>query len=190
MNNALIDKIAAIVEEACTLETNIYGYGIWSHHIKPMLPISRDLAEIMGADLEIVTIAALLHDYAGIINKDNHVNHHILGAKAASQILNKENYSQDKIVQIMNCIENHRSSVVMSKNSKEEICVADADAIVHIDQIESLFYVVYKQMDLSIDDGKNWITEKINRDWMKLSETGKEYIQDKYEHVLGILEKR
>jgi len=29
----LVDRIEKIVEEACKKNTNIFGYGIWSHHI-------------------------------------------------------------------------------------------------------------------------------------------------------------
>jgi hypothetical protein len=34
MNNLLINKISITVEEACKSKNNIFGYGIWSHHIK------------------------------------------------------------------------------------------------------------------------------------------------------------
>ena len=66
MDNVLIEQIALTVENACKSESNIFGYGIWTHHIKPMISIAQELAKQYKADIEIVTIATLLHDLAGI----------------------------------------------------------------------------------------------------------------------------
>ena len=32
-NLHMIEEIEKIVEAACKSESNLYGYGIWSHHI-------------------------------------------------------------------------------------------------------------------------------------------------------------
>jgi hypothetical protein len=31
-------EIERIVEETCAKESNIFGYGIWTHHLKTTLP--------------------------------------------------------------------------------------------------------------------------------------------------------
>lgn len=187
MNNGLIKKLRNIVEDACKSDNNIFGYGIWSHHIAPMIEISGELAKKCVADIEIVEIATILHDYAGIKNEKYIKEHHLYGAIEAEKILLKENYPIGRIKIIKNCIKNHRSSVNNHKGTIEEICVADADAIVHIDQIESLFYVVYARMNLSIDEGKEWIRKKLIRDWDKMSDLGKEYIGSKYSKIIEII---
>ena len=69
------------------LENNIFGYGIWSHHIKPMLSIANRLAVEYQADPEIVMIAVLLDDLAGISDKEKIEEHHIHGAKEAVKIV-------------------------------------------------------------------------------------------------------
>jgi len=56
MNTELIDNLYQIVEAACKEKSNAFGYGIWSHHIQPMVPIARKLAKQFGADEEIVII--------------------------------------------------------------------------------------------------------------------------------------
>ena len=76
MSNSIIDKIRNISEEACKQETNIYGYGIWNHHIIDVVKYSKLMAEKLGADEEIVELAALLHDYASIKNSDHIKEHH------------------------------------------------------------------------------------------------------------------
>ncbi len=89
---------------------------------------------------------------------------------------------------IEQCILTHRGSVNVEKTSPEKICVASADAMAHIDQVASLFYYVYNEKKLSIDDGRIWIKEKLERSWNKLCPQAKEIIKDKYFCVLKILE--
>ena len=153
----IINDLKILVENACKSKNNIFGYGIWSHHIKPMIPLGQKLADEYGADKEIVTIAILLHDLAGIENEHNCKEHHLIGQERAEKILQEYNYPIEKINKIKLCILNHRSSVNNDKTSIEEMCVADADAIIHLLEIGSLFYAVYKEMGKNIEEGQKWI---------------------------------
>lgn len=71
----------------------------------------------------------------------------------------------------------------MEKQSPEEICVADAD----FDAVPSLFYLAYVQRKLGIDDGIDFVQNKLNRSYQKLSERWKEIYKDKYEQVISLL---
>ena len=61
----------------------------------------------------------------------------------------------------------------MRKNSLEELCVADADAISHFDSVPSLLYLAYVQRGLGIEDGKEFVKEKLKRSFHKLSPESK-----------------
>ena len=187
METELIDRLYALAERACQSKNNAFGYGIWSHHIKPMVDIARKLAKQFGADEEIVIIATLLHDLAGIQNSNDKAEHHMIGAKKAEQILNSYNYPAEKIKRVKQCIQNHRGSVNNQKHSIEETCVADADAIVHMTEVPSLFYAAFKEMGMSIDVGKKWLREKIQRDWDKMSANSKKLFKHKYQAVMEVL---
>ena len=187
MDNNLIEKLTVLVEDACKSKSNKYGYGIWSHHIKPMLKISTNLASFYNAEEEIVIIATLLHDLAGIRDDSKTKDHHIYGAMEAEEILRKYNYPDNGIEKVKKCILNHRGSVNNIKDSIEEICVADADAMTHIEQIGSLFYLVYKELDMGIEEGIEYINGKINRDWSKMSEKSKELFKYNYEKVIDVI---
>ncbi len=187
MNGELISTLCKLVENACKAEANAYGYGIWSHHIRPMMDIARNLALQVGADEETVTIAVLLHDYAGIKDRKNRKDHHIHGAKEAERILNESEYPQDKTDLVKKCILSHRSSIKTDRATNEEKCVADADAIAHIEQVPSLLYSAYAQLGKGIDEGVVWLREKLKRDWAKLSDAGKEMVKDKYETAMKLL---
>ena len=184
----LISKLATFVVDACKSENNIYGYGIWSHHIKPMIPLGQKLADEYNANKEIVTISILLHDLAGIENADNTKEHHIIGAERAEELLLNYNYPREKIDTVKKCILNHRSSVNNCKNSVEEVCVADADGIIHLLEIGSLFFAAYKEMGKSIDEGQKWIKEKLEKDFKKLSEKSKEKYGNNFKKMIAALD--
>ena len=188
MNIDLIQKISNIVEDACKAETNTFGYGIWSHHILPMIPIVQQLADKVNADMEVVTLAVLLHDYAGIKDAELVAEHHIWGAKEAEKILKDENLEEEKIEKVKKCVLAHRGSVVIEKATEEERCVADADAIVHIDQFASLFYLVYGDRGMDVDEGKKWVKDKLTRDWDKMSQNGRNMAKYKYDCIMELLE--
>jgi uncharacterized protein len=183
----IVNDLNFLVENACKLPKNIFGYGIWSHHIKPMIPLGQKLAEEYDADKEIVTIAILLHDLVSIEDEKNYKEHHIIGAERAEKILNEYNYPKDRIERIKLCIQNHRSSVNNNKNSIEEICVADADAIIHLTEISSLFYAAYKEMNKNIEEGQKWIKGKIEKDYKKLSERSKEKYRNEFCVIINLL---
>ncbi|MDR2476754.1 MAG: HD domain-containing protein [Treponema sp.] len=184
----MINELNILVENACKSDKNIFGYGIWSHHIKPMIPLGQKLAEEYGGDKEIVTVAVLLHDLVSIEDEKNYKEHHIIGAERAEKILKGYNYPKDKIEKIKLCILNHRSSVNNNKNNMDEICVADADAIIHLTEIGSLFYAAYKEMGKTIEEGQKWIKGKLEKDYKKLSERSKEKYKNEFDIIINLLE--
>ncbi len=94
MDNQLINSISELVESACRSESNTFGYTIWSYHIIHVVRIAKELADEYGAEKEIVTLAALLHDYAGIKDRTKIKDHHIHGAEEAENILAGYKYPQ------------------------------------------------------------------------------------------------
>ncbi|QUI23516.1 HD domain-containing protein [Vallitalea pronyensis] len=181
--------IAHEMEERCKSSDNIFGYGIWSHHIVSVVKYAKMLAEKIGADIEIVEIAALLHDYASIIDEQYIKDHHLHGAREAERILRHLNYPEEKIEKVKACIIAHRGSVRIMTDLKEARCLADADAMAHIVHVPSLLYMVYVKKQLSIDEGAAWVRGKIERSWNKLTDEAKEMISDQYQSAMQVLGK-
>lgn len=183
----IIDQIAKRVEAACQQETNYFGYAAWTHHILPVVKYAKLMAEKLGADEEIVEIAALLHDYASVKDYQLYEEHHLNGAELAQQILSEFNYPQNKIEQIKHCILCHRGSKAIEKLTKEALCVADADSMAHLDSISSLFYLAFSSHKMDIEEANNWVMQKLERSWNKLSPQAKEIVKDKYEAIKLLL---
>ena len=181
------EKIYDEVKRRCEAPTNAFGIGAWDHHIKIVYELAKKHASDYKADLEIVALAALLHDIASVTNIEYVEEHHIYGAKIAVELLKKENYPQDRIDLIEKCILNHRGSRLHEKTSPEEICIADCDAMAHFYSIPSLFSMVYKEKGLSIDEGSKFVGDKLERSYNKMSEKGKKLVLEQYNSIKKIL---
>lgn len=75
----------------------------------------------------------------------------------------------------------------LEKLSKEELCVADADAISHFDSVPSLLYLAYVERKMNIEEGVQFVKSKLERSYNKLSDESKEFYRGKYEHVMAVL---
>jgi uncharacterized protein len=179
--------LSELVEKACMSEKNVYGYGMWENHICPMVPIGNALSELHGADAEIVRIAILLHDLAGIEDYSKAADHHIHGAQRAKHLLQEAGYPSDKTDLVARCILHHRGSVILPKETPEERCLADADAVAHISDLPSLFFMAYEKKGLGFEDGKKWVKKKILRDWQKMSEIARQSYCNQYDAIMHIL---
>lgn len=175
------------VKRRCGLSSNSYGIGAWDHHIKIVYELAKKYALSYEANLEIVSLAALLHDIASVTDANFTENHHIIGSQIAEELLLKEKYSKDKIELIKRCILNHRGSVLLEKNSSEEICIADCDAMAHFYSIPSLLSMVYREKKLSIDDGSKFVLDKLERSYNKMSDKGKILVRKQYDSARNVL---
>ena len=182
----IIKQIEKEVISRCNSKDNKYGYGAFSHHIKSVVDNAIILAKQHNADVEIVTLAALLHDVASVTKEEYYEDHHIISSEIAEELLTNLKYPKEKIEHIKKCILNHRGSKAMDKLTIEEICIADADAMAHFDNIPSLFSMVYKEKKMSIDMGEKFVKDKLQRSYNKLSKKNKEFYKLKYESAMSI----
>ena len=181
------EKIYLLVKDRCEQPSNEYGIGAWEHHIKLVYELAKQYAKDYEANQEIVVLAALLHDIASVTNAEFTEEHHTVGAEIAEKILLKENYPKEKINLIKKCILNHRGSRLADKISQEEICIADCDAMAHFYSVPSLLSMVYREKNLSIDEGSKFVMDKLERSYNKMSEKGKKLVEIQYEAAKNIL---
>lgn len=184
MHGDIIDFLQNDIRARCEKETNFFGMGCY-YHIRAVAENASFLAEKYGADIEVVTIAAWLHDIASITDYSLYDEHHIHGARMAGEILGSFDYDKTELVK--KCVLNHRGSKPNEKRSIEEICVADADAISHFDSVPSLFYLAYVKRKMDIAEGTEFVRKKLERSYNKLSDESKRLYSDKYGEVMRII---
>ena len=142
------------------------------------------LAKDKGVDVEVVEIAALLHDIGSIIY--GREEHHITGAKIAEEKLKELNYPGEKIEVVKKCILNHRGSINNSRESVEEQIITEADALSTFDSIEGKFRAAYSE-GLNQKQTRKSVRQKFINKWNQLSSEGKELIKPKYEAAMLLL---
>ena len=186
MREDIINELKKEIYSRAIKPENKFGIGCY-YHIEAVVENAKILADKFGANKEIVTIAAWLHDIASITDYSLYEMHHIYGAEIAEKLLTKFNYEQDKIDLVKECIKNHRGSINNEKLTLEERCVADADAISHFDNIPSLLYLAYVNKNMGIEEGKDFVKNKLERSYNKLSDESKNYYLEKYRNAMKIL---
>ena len=166
MEHNTIEKIRRFVEEESRKPTAKYGYEPYEFHLIPMRNYAVGLARELRADLEIVEIAAWLHDIGSIIY--GRENHHITGAEIAEKKLRELSYSSDKIEKVKQCILSHRGSNNLNGESLEAKIISDADALSNFDNIPGIFKAAFMYEGLDQREAKISAREKLQRKWDKL----------------------
>lgn len=186
MRSDILNYLRGELRRRCEQPSNRFGMGVYEH-IEAVVKNGAFLAERYGADKEVVTIAAWLHDIASVTDYRLYPDHHLRGAEMARDILSQWDYEPEKIALVQNCIRSHRGSVPLDRESVEELCVADADAVSHFDSLPSLLYLAYRERDMGLEEGKRFVKEKLERSFQKLSPWSRELYQNKYRRVMDIL---
>ena len=168
MRKDILEGLQKEVYSRCLKETNKFGMGCY-YHIAAVVKNAEILAERFGADKEIVMIAAWLHDIASVTDYSLYKQHHIYGAEMAYGILKEYNYDDEKIALVQDCIKKHRGSVWSERDSLEELCVADAEN------------------GMGIEEGREFVRNKWMRSFQKLSECSAKYYKIKFDKVMEVL---
>jgi uncharacterized protein len=177
----IIEKVRKFVEEECNKHS--FGNQIFIHHFIPVVNYAKELVKKLGGDLEVIEIAAWLHDIGSIVY--NRKDHHITGAKIAVEKLREFGYSEEKIELVKRCIFNHRGSVGNDLESVEEKIIAEADCMAFFDNLEGYFL-----WTIDVDNIKNQklirksIKQKTLNKWKQLSLESKDLIRLKFEATM------
>jgi len=175
----IVEEIRNFVEGECKKPTSHYGGEIFICHFMPMVEHAKNLAKnFPEADLEVIQLAAWLHDIGAIIKGRR--DHHISGAEIAKAKLKEFNYPQEKIDKIKKCIFSHRGSQNINRISIEEQIIADADALSAFDNISGLFKAAIFHEHLNQTQARIEVRRKLMNSWQKLSPIAKKNIEHKY----------
>lgn len=182
MPRKIVEEIKKLVRKTCFAKTNFFGPNAWCH-ISSVVKYSKLLAKRLGADREIVELAAWLHDYASILKKEWYLDHHIHGTRLAENVLKKFNYPKNKVEKVKHCIFAHRASKKIPRKTLEAKILASADAMAHFDRVDTLLYLTFVTYKMDLDQGERWVLDKLARSWKKLLPEGKAIIKEKYQAI-------
>lgn len=183
----LINKVKDYVMNKCNeYKNSSYDhYDFWNEHIKYVYFEAITLAKKYNANVELVSLGALLHDIALIENVGDRSEHHVNGKILSEKILEQFGCSDDVKDRVLGCVYNHRSS--KNATNIEEICVADADILAHFDNIPMLFNSAFNRNNLSLNEVREWMEEVFEKDFCDLSDRTKVFFKEKYNLIKEIV---
>jgi uncharacterized protein len=108
-------------------EDAVHGFG----HIVRVVHLAEQIGAEVGADIEIVRAAALLHDASGAAPAQGggRARHEQASADFAEGILRAEGWSVDRIEAVLHCIRAHRYRSAETPQSLEAKVLFDADKL-------------------------------------------------------------
>jgi len=183
------NKIYKEVKRASFAPSNKFTSTAWYFHILPVVEHSLKLGKKLKADLEVLELAALLHDYAGISDFDFYEEHHAHSARMAEGLLKKEGCPKEKIEKIKLCILNHRGSIKSKRASLEEKIIASADAMSHITELPDMFYLAFGVRKMKTVPGVKWLKAKFARSWKKTMPEGKVMVAKEWAEANKLFDK-
>ncbi|WP_258084714.1 HD domain-containing protein [Thermococcus thermotolerans] len=99
-------------------------------HVERVFNLCMHIGKEEGADLEVLALAALLHDVARPLESAGRVKDHAIeGARIARQYLRSLGYNNDKIEAVAHAIEAHRFSRGPEPRTLEAKILSDADKL-------------------------------------------------------------
>lgn len=123
-------KYYEVLDEVKQIFLNAKGSHDWDH-TERVYKLCMHIGGKEGADLEILRYAALLHD-VGRNQQDNSngkICHAQIGAVIARGILERYDFQENQINQIIHCIETHRFRGKKIPQSKEAKILFDSDKL-------------------------------------------------------------
>ena len=184
----ITEKVRQYVEDECRKPSSRYGFEPYGNHFVPVVKYAKLLAKEFGADEEIVTLAAWLHDIGSIIH--GREDHHVTGARIAVEKLREFGYPEERIELVKECIFHHRGSQGMELTTIEEQIVAEADALSAFDNLEGIFKAAFVYENKTQEEARVSVLKKMNNKWNQLKfEKSKELVSPKFEAVKILLDR-
>jgi len=187
-------EVPFIIEKACELAESMLGEGSHglSHTIR-VLDLALQIGRVEGANLEVLALAAILHDIARPLEDKGRIKDHAQeGARIVRSFLSKLRYPH--VDEVAHAIEAHRFSTNIEPRTLEAKILSDADKIDALGAIGIARVFMYAgEKGRSIEDSIKHFEEKILRlkDLM-YTETGKRIAQERHkivEEFVNILKK-
>lgn len=123
----LVEKVRQLMIERLSTNKGSHDFD----HTERVYNNAVHLAKAEGADLEIVQLAALLHDICRKEEDDTNgaINHATKGAEVAREVLLDLDVSEDKIERVCECVARHRFRDNNTPETLEEKIIFDADKL-------------------------------------------------------------
>jgi len=154
----LFKKIEKAVEESMPSDQSIAHR---MDHLQRVRRNSLELAKNYNVDMEVLEIAALLHDVNQPIGKKN--EHVEMSVDTAKKILESCTVEKEKAEKILRIVSEHSTERITNKSSMESKILFDADKLDGIGAVGIARVFSYSgQHSMSIKEAMAWYRKKID----------------------------
>ncbi|MEN8171998.1 MAG: HD domain-containing protein [Chloroflexota bacterium] len=130
-------------------------------HILRVLKMAEHLAQMEGADIEIVRAAALLHDAQDAAAEASRAAHQIQSAIFARKVLRDQGWTEERIQAVEHCIRAHRfrddSEQPQTLEAKILFDADKLDAIGAIGAVRAIGYAVQAKQNLNTKPSEQFL---------------------------------
>lgn len=109
----------------------------WRHTLR-VLATAREIGKAEGANIEIVELAALLHDIAKLDPRSQQVHHAILGSQMAAEYLEQLGMTQQKVQRVAEAVRYHSYDTHRDGLALETLVLKDADRLDEVGALDIL----------------------------------------------------
>lgn len=141
---------------------------LYPNHVLVVTSNAKQLAERVGADVELSQVAALLHDIADIKMPRVNPSHAEESLKLARQLMQECGYSEAAIKLVVDdAIRFHSCHGDEHPQNKEGLVLATADSLAHLQTGFYVFATWSLGKDKTLAEVRDWVLNKIERDLNK-----------------------
>jgi uncharacterized protein len=171
----------------CSSDRNAFGPAFFEQHLSVVVEYGRRLGGALGADPEIVELAAWLHDIAAVQDVAALPSHPALSADVAREMLLERGYPAERTECVAACIVSHSAPIQMGNGRPEEVCVSNADAMSQIVRPAYWLYFGFCVRRFGFLEGRDWLRQRVENNWTSLIPPARMIIEKEYRQVAEFL---
>ncbi|MBN1508776.1 MAG: HD domain-containing protein [Sedimentisphaerales bacterium] len=183
----ITETVREYVFNECNSSRNAFGTAFFDQHLLVVREYGRSLAKVLGADAEIVELAAYLHDIAAVQDLVTLTRHPMAGAETARKLLQENGYPAERIERVARCIMSHASPVQMGCGLPEEVCLSNADAMSQITKPVYWLYYAFQIRQFGFAEGREWLRQRVESNWTALIRPARDMIEKEYRQTKAFL---
>lgn len=155
-----------LVERACA--SSPFGLDFASEHVAVVYRFAERLAPRLGARMDVVGPAVILHDIAAIESPADIPRHQELGAERGISILRQHGFANELLPAVAECIRRHGQPVRVGEGSPEVVCLSHADALSQMAHPSYWLSYAQRVRGFSFQEGRAWYRGLLEQRWKQL----------------------
>ncbi len=188
------DPVLAFIEREIASPANRFGPEFLPEHLLLVEGFGLQLADRLGADRDVVRVAALLHDTAAIRDYGCVPVHADAGAALVEELCGPGgelasalNLTAARIAMVGRCCREHSSPKRSGETIPESVCVSNADGMAQIARPFYWFHYARTLKKQSYPDAVAWYRTVVEGAWNALIEDARAIVTREHETAMALV---